>query len=65
MKFEDALKHYGSRNRIAKALGCTRQNITRWAFDGIPLVQQYRLEELTGGKLKRTEPVAPPRTRRS
>ncbi|NNM62421.1 MAG: Cro/Cl family transcriptional regulator [Steroidobacteraceae bacterium] len=56
MKFTDALEFYGSRNKIAKALGCTRQNITRWQYDGIPLLQQYRLEEITRGKLKRVEP---------
>jgi len=55
MKFTDALEFYGSRNKIAKAIGCTRQNITRWAYDGIPLLQQYRLEEITGGKLKRVD----------
>jgi DNA invertase Pin-like site-specific DNA recombinase len=55
MKFEDVLKYYGSRNKIAKALGCSRQNITRWAYDGVPKVRQYELEEKSRGKLKREE----------
>ena len=53
MEFIDALRHFGSRNKIAKALGINRQAITRWAEAGIPLMRQYQLEELTGGKLKR------------
>jgi hypothetical protein len=53
MEFTDALQYFGSRNKIAKALGCTRQNITRWAISGIPELQKYRIEEITGGKLKR------------
>ena len=56
MTLEEALKVVGSRNKIAKLLGCTRQNITRWAHDGIPLVRQYQLEELTRGKLKMRRP---------
>jgi hypothetical protein len=39
---------------MAKALGCTRQNTTRWQTAGIPLVRQYQIEELTGRKLKRS-----------
>ena len=58
MTLEEALKVVGSRNKIAKLLGCTRQNITRWAYDGIPLVRQYQLEELTDGKLKMQRPVS-------
>ena len=53
MEFKEALKHYGSRNKIAKALGIHRQAITRWAYSGIPELRQYELETLTGGKLKR------------
>ncbi len=54
MTFDEALKYFGSRNRMAKALGCTRQNTTRWQTAGIPLVRQYQIEELTGRKLKRS-----------
>ena len=54
MNLQDALRHFGSRNKIAQALGVSRQSITRWR-DGIPLVQQYRIEELTKGKLKRVK----------
>ena len=57
MTLEEALKVVGSRNKIAKLLGCTRQNITRWADHGIPLVRQYQLEEKTGGKLKMKRPT--------
>ena len=53
MTLDEAIKVIGSRGKIAKLLGCTRQNITRWQFDGIPMLRQYQLEELTKGKLKR------------
>jgi transcriptional repressor of cell division inhibition gene dicB len=52
MTLIDAIKVLGSRNKIAQALGISRQAITRWKY-GIPEIQQYRLEELTKGKLKR------------
>jgi hypothetical protein len=54
MKLQDAIGYFGSRNKIAKALGVTRQAITRWR-DGIPALQQYRIEEMTKGKLKRAK----------
>lgn len=53
MNLDDALRIFGSRNKLSKALGCTRQNITRWAWDGIPELHQYKLEEITKGKLRR------------
>jgi hypothetical protein len=53
MDLKDAVKHFGSQNQLAKALGIARQNITRWVNDGIPELQKYRLEEITQGKLKR------------
>jgi len=52
MTLRDALKHFGSRAQIARALGVSRQSITRWQH-GIPLRRQYELEDITGGKLKR------------
>jgi len=54
MKFEDVLAYFGSRNKMAKALGCSRQNITRWAHKGIPLVRQYQIEELTRKRFRRS-----------
>lgn len=53
MELKDAVNYFGSANKLAKALGIARQNITRWVHDGIPELQKYRLEEITGGKLKR------------
>lgn len=54
MTLKDALKHFGSRNKIAKALGIKRQAVTRWK-DGIPLLRQCQIELLTSGKLKRAK----------
>ena len=53
MDLKDAVRHFGSQNKLAKALGLARQNVTRWVHDGIPELQKYRIEELTQGKLKR------------
>ena len=53
MNLTDALKHYKTRTALAAALGITRQAITRWGVTGVPRLQQYRIEELTRGKVKR------------
>jgi hypothetical protein len=53
MTLQDCIKHYGSRNNIAKALGIKRQAITRWK-EGIPVRRQFELEILSRGKLKRS-----------
>ena len=54
MDIKEVVDYYGSQNKLAKTLGIARQNITRWLEEGcIPLLQQYRIEEITKGKFKR------------
>lgn len=53
MTLQDCIKHYGSRNNIAKALGIKRQAITRWK-EGVPVRRQFELEILSRGKLRRS-----------
>ena len=55
MTFDQVIEFYGSQANLARAIGCTRQNIARWRHDGVPLVRQYQIEEITGGKLKRNK----------
>lgn len=56
MQTIDAVQHYGSKAAVARILGLTRQAVSHWG-DQPPMLAQYRLEELSGGKLKRA--VAP------
>lgn len=53
MTFDQVIEFYGSQANLARAIGCTRQNIARWRHDGVPLVRQYQIEEITGGELKK------------
>ena len=51
MTLDQAIRLIGSRNKIAKLLGVSRQNVTRWQY-GIPMARQFQIELLTQGKLK-------------
>lgn len=52
MTINEAINHFGNLHRTCKALGICIQNMTRWKRQGyIPLLQQYRIAELTNGKL--------------
>ena len=53
MKLRDLIKFYGDFSDIHKNLGVTRQCVSFWKFRGyIPLAAQYKIENLTEGKLK-------------
>ena len=53
MSIEEAINFYGTCSKLCRALGIQRQNITYWKRKGyVPLFQQYRLQELSAGKLK-------------
>jgi hypothetical protein len=54
----EAIKHFGSRGKLARALGITRQSVQGWA-EQIPWNRAFELERLTGGKLR----AVPPRGR--
>lgn len=44
--------YFGTYYRACKSLGIAPQNMTKWKLKGyIPLLQQYRIAELTDGKL--------------
>lgn len=53
MKPEDVKKYYGSQYKFNKITGmsvCTLGNWLKWGY--VPEDAQYKLERLTGGKLK-------------
>ena len=53
MTLDEVIIHFGSGYRLCKVLGIRRQNYTQWKRKGgIPLLQQARIENVTGGKLK-------------
>ncbi len=53
MTIEEVLQHFGSSYRLEVQTGILHQNVVYWKRCGcIPLTMQYRLNELTKGKLK-------------
>jgi hypothetical protein len=50
-KTKDAQAFYGSRRKLAEALGVTVAAVSLWG-DTVPELRQYQLEVLTRGKLK-------------
>jgi len=52
MTITQVIKYYGSAYKAAIALGVTRQVLSSWKKkENVPLLQQYRYERLTAGKL--------------
>jgi DNA-binding transcriptional regulator YdaS (Cro superfamily) len=54
MRTTEVVNHFGTKAAIARALGITRQSLSQWG-EFPPQLAQYRLEELTNGKLKRSK----------
>ena len=52
MTLEEAENYFGSLYRVCKELKIKQPNITAWRKKGyIPLLQQYKIAELTEGEL--------------
>lgn len=52
MTIEEVRAYFGTIYRVCKELNIVPQNMTKWKNQGyIPLLQQYRIAELTEGKL--------------
>lgn len=52
MSIDEARQYFGTMYKVCKALGIVPQNMTKWRKQGyIPLLQQYRIAELTEGEL--------------
>lgn len=52
MLIRDAIKYFGSKAKLAEALGVNRSAISNWKGDLVPKVRAYELERLTKGKLR-------------
>jgi hypothetical protein len=52
MNLEEVKNYFGNLHRACTELNLVGQNMTQWKKKGyIPLLQQYRIAELTEGKL--------------
>ncbi len=52
MTLDEAEEYFGSLYQACRGLNIARQNVTKWRKKGyIPLLQQYRIAELTEGEL--------------
>ena len=53
MTVEEVLNYFGSGAEVGRALNLCRTTLNTWRWRGyIPLLQQYRIQELTNGDLK-------------
>ncbi|SMF36883.1 MULTISPECIES: Cro/CI family transcriptional regulator [unclassified Pseudomonas] len=50
MKTRDAAKHFGSKKKLADALGIQPSAVTMWG-EVVPISRQYQLQILSGGAL--------------
>jgi len=60
MSIEEVIAWFGNLNQVCIALKIAPQNMTKWKRQGyIPYKQQFRISQLTKGKLKpdKTDPV--------
>lgn len=55
MTVDQAIEHFGTREKLAEALGRTRQATYHWE-DGIPEAVQYQIQVITGGRLQADAP---------
>jgi transcriptional repressor of cell division inhibition gene dicB len=51
MRKEMAIRHYGTQQKLANALGCSQGTVSGWP-EVIPLGRAFILEKLTEGALK-------------
>ena len=52
MNIQEAEKYFGTLCNVCRLLSIVPQNMTKWKNQGyIPLLQQYRIAELTNGEL--------------
>lgn len=58
MKPQDAIKHFRTQARLAKALGLAQSTVAEWVSnDEIPMPRQYQIELATAGNLKADVPA--------
>lgn len=55
MLVKEAIDHFGGVNKLASALGITRQCVSMWTRDKggiVPELQAYKLMAITNGQLR-------------
>ncbi|MFJ3117850.1 Cro/Cl family transcriptional regulator [Pseudomonas protegens] len=57
MNMNDAIKHFGSKTKLAAALGIHPSAVTQWG-DSVPESRQYQIQVMTKGKLKASTKTA-------
>lgn len=57
MKTIEAVSHFGSKSRLAKALKITKSSVTQWG-DEVPELRKYQIKEIIGKQSKRPEKAA-------
>lgn len=56
MKPQEVLSHFETQVNIAKKLRIKQPSVANWFVTGkVPLLRQYQIERVTGGKLKVSE----------
>ncbi|MDD2133339.1 Cro/CI family transcriptional regulator [Pseudomonas kurunegalensis] len=50
MKTRDAANHFGSKKKLAEALGIQPSAVTMWG-ELVPISRQYQIQVLSNGKL--------------
>ncbi|OPE08955.1 Cro/CI family transcriptional regulator [Pseudomonas aeruginosa] len=61
MNMSDAIRHFGSKKKLAEALRIRPSAVTQWG-QTIPLARQYQLQVISKNKLKASpdlEPILP------
>lgn len=58
MNTAQAVAHFGSKKKLAEALGISPSAVTLWA-DTIPTLRQFQIQMLTSGDLKAEAEPAP------
>lgn len=51
MNMTDAIKHFGSKTKLAAALGINPSAVTQWG-ETVPESRQYQIQVMTDGRLK-------------
>lgn len=50
MDMKTLLKVFGSQSEIARKFGVSRQAVSKWMAEGLPLLRQYQAKEFLRGK---------------
>lgn len=57
MNITDAIKYFGSKKKLADALGVRPSAVTQWG-DKIPSVRQFQIQVISKNKLKAEQKAA-------